>query len=390
MKKDTRYMLQDTVEILARGDASGNNMPIRLRLPSGLEILGLPTENFYGGEWDLGPTWNYVVLTESRFLVDTGKHGMGKTLLHMMESVGLSPEALDSILISHGHEDHDGGLFEMTQRTGAKVKAHVTYDRLIRNYPEQAPPDGRRRFPASCWRCFMPESYTAEYCLDYQRERSGLEIEAIGDADLEMGGAHVYHVPGHSPDSLAILLGDEAIIVGDTILPGITPVPSREAFFRDVREVLEPEYTTAQSIYGLTAYIKSLKKLRGIGEKFPDLLVLPAHRLFYDGRWNELNLVARVDELIGHHIFRCADILKILNQGPRNAHEIAVEHFEERLLKGFGMLLAENEIISHCELLSACGDVGLREDNRYMATGSTNFESAIQSLAPDATASRQS
>ncbi|UCB48712.1 MAG: MBL fold metallo-hydrolase [Deltaproteobacteria bacterium] len=385
-------MLQDTVEILAKGDASGNNMPIRLRLPSGLEILGLPTENFYGGEWDLGPTWNYVVLTESRFLVDTGKHGMGKTLLHMMESVGLSAEALDSILISHGHEDHDGGLFEMTQRTGATVKAHVTYDRLIRNYPEHAPPDGRRRFPASCWRCFMPESYTAEYCLDYQRERSGLQIVAIGDTDLEMGdAAHVYHVPGHSPDSLAILLGDEAIIVGDTILPGITPVPSREAFFRDVRKVLEPEYTTAQSIYGLTAYIKSLKKLRGVGEKFPDLLVLPAHRLFYDGRWNELNLVARVDELIGHHIFRCADILKILKQGPRNANEIAVEHFEECLLKGFGMLLAENEIISHCELLSACGDVGLMEDNRYMATGSTNFESAIQSLAPDASAaSRQS
>jgi glyoxylase-like metal-dependent hydrolase (beta-lactamase superfamily II) len=385
-------MLQDILEILEKGDESGNHMPIRFRLPSGLEILGLPTENFYGGEWDLGPTWNYVVLTESPFLVDTGKHGMGKTLLNMMESVGLSAESLDSILISHGHEDHDGGLFEIAQRTGAKLKAHVTYDRLIRNYPEHAPLDGRKKFPASCWRCFMPESYTAQYCLDYQRERSELEIEAIGDTDLEMGdAAHVYHVPGHSPDSLAILLGDEVIIVGDTILPGITPVPSRETFFRDVRKVLEPEYTSAQSIYGLKAYIKSLKKLRGIGQKFPDLLVLPAHRLFYDGRWNELNLVTRVDELIQHHILRCGHILKILNQGPKSANEIAVEHFEERLLKGFGMLLAENEIISHCELLSASGDVGLTEDNRYMATGSANFESTIQTLESGTpAASRQS
>jgi glyoxylase-like metal-dependent hydrolase (beta-lactamase superfamily II) len=377
-------MLKEIVEILEKGDESGNNMPIRLRLPSGLEIFGLPTENFYGGEWDLGPTWNYVVLTGSPFLVDTGKHGMGKALLKMMGSVGLSAEDLESIVISHGHEDHDGGLFEMVQGTGAKIRAHVIYDRLVRDYPEHAPPDGRKQFPASCWRCFMPESYTAEYCLDYQRERSDLEIQAIGDADLKLGDAtRIYHVPGHSPDSLAILLGDEAIIVGDTILPGITPVPSREEFFRDVGKVLQPEYTTPQSIYGLTAYIKSLKKLRGLGERLPDLLVLPAHRLFYEGRWNALNLVARVDELIDHHISRCAHILKILSAGPKSVKEIAVEHFEERLLGGFGMLLAENEIISHCELLSASGDAGLTEDSTYMATGSTNFESTIQSLAPD-------
>lgn len=384
-------MLQEIAEILEKGDASGNNMPTRLRLPSGLEIFGLPTENSYAGEWDLGPTWNYVVLTESPFLVDTGKHGMGKNLLNMMVSVGLSAEDFEFIMISHGHEDHDGGLFEMVQKTGAKVRAHVIYERLIRSYPEHAPPDGRRQFPASCWRCFMPESYTAEYCRDYQRERSHLKIQAIGDADLNLGDAtRIYHVPGHSPDSLAILLGEEAIIVGDTILPGITPVPSREEFFRGVGKVLQPEYTSAQSIYGLTAYIKSLKKLRGIGERFPDLLVLPAHRLFYGGRWNALNLVARVDELIDHHISRCSHILKILRPGPKSVKEIAMEHFEERLLKGFGMLLAENEIISHCELLSASGDAALTEESRYLATGSANFESTIQSLTPESPpASRQ-
>ena len=385
-------MLQDMVEVLEKGDDNGNHMQIRLRLASGLEIFGLPTENFYGGEWDLGPTWNYLVLTDSPFLVDTGRRGMGGKLISMMESVGLQAEALDSIVISHGHEDHDGGLFEMVQGTKAKVRAHLTYDRLIRNYPEHAPPDRRKQFPASCWRCFMPESYTTENCLDYQRERSELEIEAIGDTNLGLHHAtQIYHLPGHSPDSLAIVLGEEAIIVGDTVLPDITPIPSREEFFMDVGKVLQPEYTTAQSIYGLTAYIKSLKKLRRISEQRPDLLALPAHRLFYDGRWNELNLVARVDELVEHHILRCAHILDILRQRPKSANEIAVEHFEEHLLEGFGMLLAENEIISHCELLSASGDVELMEDNTYMATGSTNFESTIQSLEPDnPLASRQS
>ena len=171
--------------------------------------------------------------------------------------------------------------------------------------------------------------------------------------------------------------------MGDTVLPQITPFPSREAFFDQVREILKPQYTHAQSIYGLRAYIRSLKKLEQIGRKFTDLLVLPAHRLFYDNRWNEFNLQTRVNELIEHHILRCADILKILKQGPKSAREIAVEHFEERLLRGFGILMAENEIISHCELLSASEDMTLTEDRKFMATGSTNFASAIQSLEPD-------
>ncbi len=376
-------MLQKSIRVLERGDERGNNMPIRLRLPSGLEILGLPTENFYGGEWDLGPTWNYVVLADRPFLVDTGRFGMGNKLLRMMESTGLSGEDLEFILVSHGHEDHDGGLFEMVQMTGVQVKAHLIYDRLIRFYPGEAPLRFKEEFPASCWRCFMPESYTTENCLDYQRERSKLKVEALKGTEQKIDDAiRVYHVPGHSPDALAILLGDEAIIVGDTIIPEITPIPSREAFFRNVSKVLHPEYTTAQSIYGLTAYILSLKKLKKVGEKFPGLLVLPAHRLFYNSQWNELNMEERANQLIEHHMMRSADILRILRQGPKSAEDIAVAHFEEHLLRGLGILLAENEIISHCELLSACGDVAFTEQGEYMATGSTNFASYIQALEP--------
>lgn len=230
----------------------------------------------------------------------------------------------------------------------------------------------------------MPESYSTQNCLDYQRERSKLKVETIGDGDHKIGETvHIYHVQGHSPDSVAILLEDEAIIVGDTVLPQITPIPSLEEFFQDVSKILQPHYITAESIYGLKAYIKSLKKLEKIGKEFPDLLVLPAHRLFYDNHWNEIHLQARVNELIEHHILRCADILQILKQGPKTAREIAVEHFEEHLLRGFGMLMAENEINSHCELLRASGDLILRKEKKFMATGTTNFTSTIQSLKAD-------
>jgi glyoxylase-like metal-dependent hydrolase (beta-lactamase superfamily II) len=93
-------------EVMHKGDDSGNEMLVRFRLPSGLEIFGLPTKNFYGGDWDLGPTWNYAVLSDKPFLVDAGRFGQGKKLVEMMETIGISAADLEFVLISHGHEDH--------------------------------------------------------------------------------------------------------------------------------------------------------------------------------------------------------------------------------------------------------------------------------------------
>jgi hypothetical protein len=43
-------------------------------------------------------------------------------------------------------------------------------------------------------------------------------------------------------------------------------------------------------------------------------------------------------------------------------------------------MMAENEVLSHCELLCASKDVVLAGDKGFAATGSSNFESLIQSL----------
>jgi glyoxylase-like metal-dependent hydrolase (beta-lactamase superfamily II) len=377
-------MLHDMMEVVQQGQGNGNDMIVRLRLPSGLEILGLPTKNFYGGDWDLGPTWNYLILADRPFLVDTGRTGQGNTLLEMLKTAGVSGKDLAFILLTHGHEDHDGGLAEIVQTTGASVKAHVLYDRLIRCYPDDAPSGVNRDFPASCWHCPMPASFSNKHCRTYHRERGRLEIQTIGDGETSIMDSVVsYHLPGHSPDALAFLLGDEVLLVGDTLLPDISPHPTRLCYFDQVANVFAPEYPHGDSIYGLRAYIRSLKKLERIGTRMDQLIVLPAHRLFYNHRWNEMVLNKRVPELLTHHVERCALILESLSQSPKTAGELAAVCFDAALLKGTGIVMAENEILSHCELLQSSGDVVSCNGGGFEATGTSAFESAIEALEPE-------
>jgi len=370
-------------KIIQKGDASGNGLIVKFQLPSGLEVVSLPTKNFYGGHWDLGPTWNYVVLADRPFLIDAGRYGRGQDLVGMMRLAGINPVDLDFVLISHSHEDHDGGLAELVKLTDISVKAHRVYDLLIRQYPDIAPRGYKRLFPAKCWHCFMPESFFKDNCLKYHDVLQALDVQRIGDGSETLGkNISTRHLPGHSPDSLAVMLSNEAMVVGDVVLPDISPWPTRLEQYDEVAEILRPIYPEATTLFGLGRYLQSLQELLRIAGQYPDIMVLPAHRLYYQDRWNTIQLKERVNELIEHHIQRCGAILNIVATEPQSADEIARRHFKESLLKGPGKLMAANEIISHCELMVACSDLQEVGPHRYIATGNENFEASIRKL-PD-------
>ena len=224
----------------------------------------------------------------------------------------------------------------------------------------------------------MPESFFMDNCLRYHGVLQALDIERVGDRCKNLGpGISTLHLPGHSPDSLVVMLNHEVLVVGDVVLPGITPWPTCLEQYDEVAEILRPLYPQASSLYGLKRYLQSLKVLLQIAEKYPDILVLPAHRLYYQDRWNTMQLKKRLHELMEHHIQRCAAILKIVGAGSTDAHEIARLHFSEILLKGPGKQMAANEIISHGELMVACGDLQEVKRHCYVATGKNTFENVI-------------
>ncbi|MEJ2716731.1 MAG: MBL fold metallo-hydrolase [Deltaproteobacteria bacterium] len=374
-------MVGEKCDVLRKGDHQGTDMIIRVRLRSGREIFGLATKNVYGGEWDVGPTWNYLVTGEKPFLVDAGRRGLGLHLLEMIDATGFNGKKIETVVLSHGHEDHDGGLFEFVNATGARIMAHKIYERLIQVYPSDAPSPDKRAFPASCWHCPMSESFSTRNCLDYHKERIGFSVLDVEDSNNRLGDAiSVTHVPGHAPDAIAMVIDNEAMLVGDTILPDITPHPSREEFFSWTGPVLSPLYTDAEQLYGLRTYMRSLKKLGEIGEASSIDQFWPAHRLYYNDKWNPTDLHDRIDEMRDHHIRRCADILGIVRERPKTVREICREHFPENLLKGYGINMAMNEVLSHCELMERSRDVRMGEDGMISATGREQFESLINSL----------
>ena len=98
----------------------------------------------------------------------------------ILEAIG--DAAVTSILLTHGHPDHVGALEEVKAATGAPVGVH--------------PAD------ASAW----------EVECDFDVHDA--DAVSIGDGEVQ-----IVHVPGHTPGSCVLRLGDRAI-VGDAIFPG--------------------------------------------------------------------------------------------------------------------------------------------------------------------------
>jgi hypothetical protein len=234
--------------------------------------------------------------------------------------------------------------------------------------------------PGSCRQCIMPEKFYTT-CVQYQRRRSQLNIDCAADGDQRQLGENLRFIftPGHSPDALCVVLEDEVIFTGDTVLPDITPHPTLSRTFEVNRRILPDSYRYENTVYGLINYVRSLQKLAGLTPQ--PIAVFPGHRLFHNGGLNLIDsLCGRAKEIIQFHIDRCRDILRIIESKPAGLDAIAVQHFSESLLSGAGKLMALDELMAHVEVMEKCGDVRWvgQDGDRVQHTGSYNFVDFIE------------
>jgi glyoxylase-like metal-dependent hydrolase (beta-lactamase superfamily II) len=105
---------------------------------------------------------------------------------------------IDSILLTHAHLDHIGGVAAAKRETGVPVYLHTADAGLYRAAPMQAQGFGLQ----------------LEEPPEPDRELEDGQILEVGEGKLE-----VRHTPGHSPGHIC-LVGDGFAMVGDCVFAG--------------------------------------------------------------------------------------------------------------------------------------------------------------------------
>ena len=381
----------EDIQVLKEGEKSGYGIVARFSLRSGRQVFVISLPHYYRSR--TGPTWAYLTDCQGWTLIDAGSNGALDTLRDGLSTLGLGLTDLKRVIITHGHQDHDGNLYDLLKASGAELWAHEMYfhflpysyhngsvsdasplHRVIREnrqreeafYQSRSSPEESARFHSQI------EGYM-------QRRRSILEenlpVHRIRDGE-ELDGLQFLYTPGHAVDEISISL-DGVVFTGDHILPQISPHPTyKQAYPRELVGVIPEEYADSSECYGLESYLRSLGKVLRLDYY---TTVFPAHRLYTHDRFHIRNL-RRAQDIVRHHVRRLERVMGIMGEGADTVGKVTEKLFPARKLSGGGFFAAVPEVVSHLELLADVGDVIVGEDRAVRRSGTDCFYPAIEEM----------
>lgn len=305
--------------------------------PNGLrfERIVVPTP------YAVGPANVYVFPSAPVTLFDCGPNtpAAENALLLGLAGIGLAPEQIARIVISHAHPDHYGLAPRLRELSGAQLLLGE------RDLPKLADSSMLVATGRLLLRAGMPMEELVE--MGERERKLGSEIRPEVDEAAGMRGGErlrfdgfeleVLHLPGHTAGHICLYhRGSQVLFSGDTLLLEISPNP-----------LIEPDpVDPTERRRSLVEYLASLDFLSTL----PLRMVFPGH-----GRPIE-HPGAVIEEMRRHHHRRMETLAHMLDGEGKSAWQLANELFPG--LEGFDNFLAVSEVVAHIDLLV---DQGLAE-----------------------------
>lgn len=173
-----------------------------------------------------------ITTPEQTILVDTGWRYGRKALCRNLKRLGISH--IDYLILTHTHHDHVSNARHLQEIYDAKVWVHHEGAEILKK-GESVVPQGTTRISRLIARFIgrhINRFVHYDACLPdtallppYSFQAEGINILLI-------------HTPGHSDDSISILVDDEIVIAGDSLF-GVFPHSLFPPFANDTSRLIE-------------------------------------------------------------------------------------------------------------------------------------------------------
>ena len=184
---------------------------------------------------------NYIIQTEIGLIViDTGYEGGFDKFVRKFKAAGLSFTDVKFIFLTHAHDDHAGFLNELAQNTNARIILHkagverlktgqnsfdgafstktaFVFGKIMALFGK-----GEHRFPP----VDLYEKYLIFENNEQYLKESGFDAQIIA-------------LPGHTGDSIGLLLGDGKLICGDAAMNGFPSTARYSIWIEDKIEFIK-------------------------------------------------------------------------------------------------------------------------------------------------------
>ena len=166
-------------------------------------------------------------------LVDSGNKGSEEKILKILKGLGLEPDMLKLLILTHVHFDHAGSARRLKELTGCRIMVHQSEEtRLGEGFtPIPAGTRWKAKLLVTAGRIFARKIGTFPGAEADLLVKESFDLEEFGFP------GKLVHTPGHTHGSMVVLMEGGELIGGDTMF-GLEGKQHFPPFAEDLKALL--------------------------------------------------------------------------------------------------------------------------------------------------------